>query len=123
MALTAAAIEGFTKSVLGARYDDPKPVPDHHRAMWELCVSDYPQVAIASPRGSAKSTAITFAYVLASVLFKEHQHVLIISANEELASGFLNDIKVELQENELITELFGFKRFIKERETEIIVEL
>ncbi len=123
MALTAAAIEGFTKSVLGVRYDDPKPIPDHHRKMWDLCVSDFPQVAIASPRGSAKSTAITFAYILASVLFKEHQHVLIISANEELASGFLNDIKVELQENELITELFGFKRFIKERETEIIVEL
>jgi predicted phage terminase large subunit-like protein len=123
MALTAEAIEGFTKSVLGARYDDPKPIPDHHRYMWKLCVSPHPQVAIAAPRGSAKSTAITFAYILASALFKEHQHILIISANEELASGFLNDIKVELQENELITELFGFKRFIKERETEIIVEL
>ncbi len=123
MPLTAEAIEGFTKSVLGARYDDPKPIPDHHREMWALCVDPHPQVAIAAPRGSAKSTAITFAYILASVLFKEHQHVLIISANEELASGFLNDIKIELQENELITELFGFKRFIKERETEIIVEL
>jgi len=123
MPLTAQAIEGFTKSVLGARYDDPKPIPGHHRDMWELCVCDHPQVAIAAPRGSAKSTAITFAYVLASVLFKEHQHVLIISANEELASGFLNDIKIELQENEIIAELFGFKRFIKERETEIIVEL
>jgi len=123
MPLTAEAIEGFTESVLGARYDDPKPIPDHHIKMWRLCVSDHPQVAIAAPRGSAKSTAITFAYVLASVLFKEHQHVLIISANEELASGFLNDIKVELQENELITELFHFKRFVKERETEIIVEL
>jgi len=123
MPLTAEAIEGFTKSVLGARYDDPKPIPNHHRTMWQLCVSEHPQVAIAAPRGSAKSTAITFAYVLASALFKEHQHILIISANEELASGFLNDIKVELQENDLITELFGFKRFIKERETEIIVEL
>jgi len=123
MPLTAEAIEGFTESVLGVRYDDPKPIPEHHRVMWRYCVSPHPQVAIAAPRGSAKSTAITFAYILAVVLFKEHQHVLIISANEELASGFLNDIKVELQENELITELFGFKRFIKERETEIIVEL
>lgn len=123
MPLTAQAIEGFTKSILGERYDDPKPIPEHHREMWALCVDPHPQVAIAAPRGSAKSTAITFAYVLACVLFKEHQHVLIISANEELAAGFLNDIKIELQENELIAELFGFKRFIKERETEIVVEL
>lgn len=121
--LTSAAIEGFTKSVLGARYDDPKPVPWHHREMWELCCSDHPQVAIAAPRGSAKSTAITFAYVLSSVLFRDHQHVLIISANEELASGFLNDLKIELQENETLQELFGFKKFVKERETEIICEM
>jgi len=121
--LTAATIDGFTKSILGARYDDPKPVPLHHMEMWELCCSDEPQVAIAAPRGSAKSTAITFAYVLASVLFQEHQHVLIISANEEIASGFLNDIKVELTENDVLRETFGFKKFIKERETEIICEM
>lgn len=121
--LTAEAIEGFTKSVLGSRYDDPKPIPSHHLDMWRLCVSNHQQVAIASPRGSAKSTAITFAYVLAAALFREEQHILIISANEELAAGFLNDIKVELLENELITQLFGFKKFVKERETEIIVEL
>lgn len=110
-------------SVLGARYDDPKPIPDHHREMWELCCSDHTQVAIAAPRGSAKSTAITFAYVLASVLFREHPHVLIISANEELAAGFVNDIKVEIQENEALQDLFGFKRFVKDSGSEIIVEM
>jgi predicted phage terminase large subunit-like protein len=117
-------INGFTESVLGPRYDDPKPIPTHHREMWELCTSTHPQVAIAAPRGSAKSTAITFAYVLASVLFEEHAHVLIISANEELASGFLNDLKIELQENDILTThpALGVKRFIKDRETEIIVE-
>ena len=117
-------IDGFTKSVLAVRYDDPKPIPFHHHEMWELCTSSYPQVAIAAPRGSAKSTAITFAYVLASVLFEEHAHVLIISANEELAAGFLNDIKIELQENDILTSHpgLGVKRFIKDRETEIIVE-
>ena len=117
-------INGFTESVLAIRYDDPKPVPPHHLEMWELCTSENPQVAIAAPRGSAKSTAVTFAYVLASVLFEEHAHVLLISANEELASGFLNDIKVELQENEILQThpALGIKKFIKERETEIIVE-
>lgn len=121
--LTAKAIEGFTMSVLGARYDNPKPIPDHHREMWELCCSDHPQVAIAAPRGSAKSTAITFAYVLASALFRDHQHILIISANEELASGFVNDIKIEIQENEVLQEHFGFRKFVKDSGPEIIVEM
>lgn len=121
--LTAEVIQGFSESILALRYDDPKPTPLHHLEMWGLCCSEEPQVAIAAPRGSAKSTAITFAYVLAAVLFREHQHVLIISANEELAAGFLNDIKIELAENEVLQEVFGFKRFIKEREPEIIVEL
>ena len=121
--LDADTIKGFSESLLAIRYDAPKVTPAHHIEMWNYCTSTAPQVAIAAPRGSAKSTAITFAYVLASVLFKEHQHVLIISANEEIASGFLNDLKVEFLENEALCEVFGFKRFVKERETEIIGEM
>ncbi len=122
--LTWRTVGGFTQSVLALRYDDPKPIPDHHYEMWNLCTSDHPQVAIAAPRGSAKSTAVTFAYILAVVLFEKEEHILILSANEELAIGFLNDIKVELQENEVLQQhpLLGVKRFIKDRETEIIVE-
>lgn len=117
-------IASFTQSVLALRYDDPKPIPDHHLEMWDLCTSEFPQVAIAAPRGSAKSTAVTFAYVLASVLFEEHEHVLILSANEELAAAYLAEIKIELQENEFLTDhpVLGIKKFIKERETEIVVE-
>jgi len=122
--LTADVLQGFTETILAVRYDDPKPVPFHHHEMWELCCSNHPQVAIAAPRGSAKSTAVTFAYVIAAALFEEHSHILIISANEELASAFLNDIRVELQENDFIQNdpLLGIKRFVKERETELIVE-
>ena len=117
-------IAGFTESVLALRYDDPKPIPKFHNEVWELCTSEHTQVAIAAPRGSAKSTCVTFAYVLAQVLFEQDEHVLILSANEELACGFLNEIKIELQENEFIQQhpLFAIKRFIKDRETEIIVE-
>ena len=117
-------IAGFSQSILAIRYDDPKPIPEHHHEIWALCTSDFPQVAIAAPRGSAKSTAVTFAYVLASALFEEHEHILLLSSNEELAAGFLNDIKIELQENEFLQTdpLIGIKRFLKDRETEIIVE-
>lgn len=121
--LDAKTIQGFSETVLALRYDDPKPTPAHHIEMWDLCCSENPQVAIAAPRGSAKSTAVTFAYVLASILFREHSHVLILSANEELASGFLNDIKVEFNENETLCKLFAFKKFTKERDTEIIGQM
>lgn len=117
-------VSGFTQSVLALRYDDPKPVPDHHNEMWALCTSEFPQVAIAAPRGSAKSTAVTFAYVLCCALFEKDEHILLLSANEELAIGYLNDIRVELQENPMFQDhpILGIKRFIKDRETEIIVE-
>lgn len=121
--LDAETIKGFSESILALRYDDPKPTPAHHMEMWEYCCSDAPQVAIASPRGSAKSTAITFAYVLACILFRQDNHVLIVSANEELASGFLNDIRVEFIENDAMCEVFGFKKFVKERETELIGQM
>lgn len=122
MKLTAEHLEGFSK-VLAGRYDSPKPIPEFHREMWRMCCSQHPQVAIAAPRFFAKSTAITFAYVLANLLFRNHRHVLILSSNEELASGFLGDIRIELQENDALIDTFKIQKFRKESETEIIVEL
>ena len=120
--LDSATIEGLTSSCLAWRYDEPRPIPELHREMWTECCSHDLQVAIAVPRGHAKSTAITFAYALSLVLFRESRHLLVISANESLASDFLNDIRIELQENEKLTGLFGGFRFLKEAETEIIVQ-
>jgi predicted phage terminase large subunit-like protein len=118
--VTADDILGLTTSLLAPRYDDPRPVPDCHYDWWEICCLDDPQVAIAAPRGHAKSTAITFAYAMAIVLFRESQHLLILGANEELAAGFVNDIKVEFEENDQLIDTFGFKKFDKASETELI---
>ena len=122
MRVTPEVIKGFTASVLAARYDEPKPIPKFHEEMWALCCDPHRRVAIAAPRGHAKSTAITFAYILAQLMFRESQHVLVISANEQLASGFLHDIKMELQENETLQSLFELKGLVKDSETEIIGE-
>ena len=113
---------GFSASLLAARYDEPKPIPELHDEMWALCCSKYPQVAIAAPRAHAKSTAITFAYVLAELMFRTARHVLILSSNETIAGEFVNDIKVELQENELLQETFGPFHFLRESTTEIVVQ-
>lgn len=118
--LTAQAVHGFTASVLAARFDEPKPIPDFHDEMWSECCSEHSRVALAAPRGTAKSTAITFAYVLAEICFRQASHVMIVSSNEEIASLFVKDIATEFHENQALSETFGFKRFQKESETEII---
>jgi hypothetical protein len=67
--INASTVKGLTLGLLAVNYDNPKPVPYFHEEMWELCCSEHKKVAIAAPRGHAKSTAITHAYILAEVLF------------------------------------------------------
>ena len=120
--LTSDIIEGFVGSVLMKRFDQPAPIPECHREWWEFCTSPSRFVAIAAPRGFAKSTAITHSYVLASVLFRERMYVLIISGTEAQSIQFLNDIKTELMDNDNIKSLFKIKGLTKDSETDIIVE-
>lgn len=120
---TAKTILGFSVAYLHSRYDEPKQIPSFHEEMWALCSSGHQKVAIAAPRGHAKSTAITFAYALFLLLTRRSQHMLIISSNEELASAFLKDTKIELQENELLIDHFGIQEFTKDQETEMIVRM
>ena len=80
-------------------------------------------VAIAAPRGFAKSTAITHSYTLAEALFRQSKFIIIVSDTESQASLFLGDIKSELLENEDLIHLFGITSFEKMNETDIIVKL
>lgn len=123
MALSADLVYGFSTSLLAKRYDNAVTVPVFHRELWELCCSDSPLVAIAAPRAHGKSTAITHAYTLASVLFRDRRFVVLVSDTETQAGLFLNDIKEELRNNEDLIELFQIKGFKKDTETDIIVEL
>ena len=120
--INADDILGITTTCLAQRYDDPKPTPDLHIEMWEECCSDSTMVAIAAPRGHAKSTAITFAYALTLLLFRESKHLLLLSSNETLATDFLHDIKIELQENDNLNQHFGPFVFLKDSTTEIVVQ-
>lgn len=122
MDLTVNQIVGFTKTFLLKKYDDPTPVPEFHKKMWEACLSDS-RVAICAPRHHAKSTAITHAYLLASVLFRRSKYALLVSDTEGQASNFLMDIKTELESNIPLREVFGIKRFVKNAVTDVIVEM
>lgn len=120
--LNADLIYGFTTSLLLSRFDSPKPTPEFHWELWDLFCREDRQVAIAAPRGHAKSTAVTHTCTLASVLFRERDFVLLVSDTESQAIQFLGDIKKELQENSDLIEAFGVKRFVKDTEADIIVE-
>ena len=110
-------------SVLRKNFDRPASTPQFHREIWELVTSNNRQVAIAAPRYHAKSTAVTHAYTLASVLFRESRYVLIVSDTVTQAVQFLGDIKKELSENDDLRSLFSVSSFPKDTEDDLIVEL
>jgi len=123
MAISAEVIHGFATSILAKRYDNAVRTPKFHLELWDLCCSTNPLVAVAAPRGHGKSTAVSHAYTLASVLFRDRRFVLLVSDTETQASNFLNDIKEELRNNDDLIELFQVKGFKKDTETDIIVEM
>ena len=122
MALSAEVIEGFATSLLAKKYDGQSKTPDCHRHWWKLACDPHPLLAIAAPRQHAKSTSISFAYLLACLVFRERRFALIVADTETQASMFLGDIKAELRDNEDLIHLFQIKGFIKDTETDIIVE-
>ena len=120
--IDADVIEGVTLGLLAAKYDNPKPIPEFHKEMWELCCSDAPKVAIAAPRGHAKSTAITHAFILSMMLFQEKSFCLLVSDTEAQAAEFLGDIKAELTGNEALQKAFNIKKVLKDTETNIVCQ-
>jgi len=121
--LNSELLEAFAGIFLSPLYDDPKPTPDFHREGWELYCSTAPQAAIAAPREHAKSTAFTHDFILANVLFRVEQYVIIVSSNEEMAIEHLTDISKELRDNEDLKSEFGIARLVSDAKTDAIVEM
>lgn len=63
--------------------------------------------AMAAPRGHAKTTNFTFKDTLHAVVYQYKHYPIIISDSSEQAEGFLDDIKMELEDNGHIIEDFG----------------
>jgi hypothetical protein len=121
--LTAELVEAFAGTFLSPMYDDIQPTPQCHREWWELYCSEYNYVAIAAPRGHAKSSALTHDFALACALFRVESHILIVSATEELSLGHLGDISKELRDNDDLRQHFGVEGdFIVDSKSEIVVK-
>lgn len=124
MTITADTVAGFSASLLQKGFDGAVQSPPCHFEWWTYCCSNDPLVAIAAPRGHAKSTAITFSYTLAALLFRERSYALIVSDTVGQSTLFLADIKRELIENEHLRSLFKITipdKWPKESEDDIIV--
>jgi predicted phage terminase large subunit-like protein len=122
MELNADIIAGFSGSLLQSGFDGAVSTPPCHYEWWQYCTSRQSKVAIAAPRRHAKSTAVTLAYVLSCVLFRNRTYVLIISDTITQATQFLGDIKKQLIDNDQLKSLFKIKEFAKDTEDDVIVK-
>jgi len=64
------------------------------------------RLAIAAPRGHAKSTIVSLVYVLWCILYLKERLILIASNTQEQAVALLKDIKHQLKNNPLIVSDF-----------------
>ena len=71
------------------------------------------------PRGHGKSTIDSFLFPLYSVLYRKTEFVLIISATEDIALPFLDMVKDEIENNELIKEDFAVYKGVRWNNSEI----
>lgn len=116
--IDAPLIEGFVRTFLLGDFDQPKPCPAFHRELWKLFASDHPNIAVAAPRGHAKSTAGTLAFSLASLLFGSDDFAMLVSATERLASGHLMNMSRILTTNDELISRFKLA-MVKCNETEL----
>jgi len=129
MLVTPTSIQGFVSSILSQGFDGAVESPAFHREVWELCCSPHKYVAVAAPRGHAKSSAVTLGYGLSTLVFRERKFMLLVSDTEAQSALFLGAFKQALQENKDLIELFDLKlnekgqvQFVKDTENDIIVE-
>lgn len=121
--LTSSLIESFAGTFLSPKYDNPAPTPQFHRDAWEMYASDHPQVMCIAPREHAKSTALTMDYILAEVLFRTSDYVILVGSTEEFAAEQLGNIAEELRGNEDVIREFGVSHFEVDSRTDIIVQM
>ncbi|AKL96149.1 hypothetical protein CACET_c27040 [Clostridium aceticum] len=78
--------------------------------------------AFGLPREHGKSTINSFLFPLYSTLYNKSQFTLIISATEQIALPFLDMIKDELENNQMLIEDFGIEKGSRWNNNEIWIK-
>lgn len=121
--LTADLVEAFAGTFLSPRYDALVATPRFHRTAWGLYVSPAPLVDLAAPREHAKTTSCSFVFILAEVLFRASDYVILIGSTEENAAEILSNITEEVRENDDMREEFGIAEIERDSQTDLIVQM
>lgn len=111
----AKDIEGFSKFILKDHIT--LAVPKFHKQIYKMLPKNK-RVAIAAPRGHAKSTMVTLAYVLWAAL-NGKKFIIICSDTYPQAKFFIQAVKDELEHNELLRALYGNMKTERWAETDI----
>lgn len=82
-------------------------IPDIPDTVKEIAGLSGCRFATAAPRGHAKSTNVTFKDVIHAVLYEYKHYPIIISDASDQAESFLENIRIEFEENEALREDFG----------------
>lgn len=101
-AMASVSPEAFAKVYLAHYFT--LPPSRMHRELFGLLGTTIrrrnQRLAIAAPRGHAKSTVVTLAYLLWCTLYRHEQMIYIVSATREQAVQLLKNVKDEIQSNE-----------------------
>jgi len=107
--------EAFSKNFRGFRkyyfphynkYPDSKMHKEISEMLGKIITERGTKVAIAAPRGSAKSTLVSLQYAIYCICFKLEDFIVIVSNTQEQAANFLDDIKKEFETNFLLQQDF-----------------
>jgi hypothetical protein len=85
-----------------------RPASKMHAELFPLLENLPPggRLAVAGPRGSAKSTLVTLIYVLWMICYQRCRYIVIVSDTKDKAAEFLGHIKEELVRNDRLSADF-----------------
>jgi hypothetical protein len=101
-------LELFGKVYFGKRLTDE--TPDFHKELFALAQEakeTNEPLAIAAPRGHAKSTILSFLLPIHELLYQTKKYIVIISDTHYQATLLVGDIRYELENNPRIKSDFG----------------
>jgi len=116
-AIFAEDLYGFARNILKEHLT--LEIPDFHQEIYDIITDGEKKVAIAAPRGHAKSTLISLAYALWNALTLKKKFIIICSDTFPQAKMFLETIKTEIETNEHIRGYYGNQKTDKWTESDI----
>jgi predicted phage terminase large subunit-like protein len=97
------------------------PTPSFHQEIYEVYENDeIKRIAIAAPRGHAKSTITDVVYLAWVIVHKKANFVLLVSDTYSQAVLFLDALKAELESNDKLKSFYGSLKSNSWSEGEII---